>query len=327
MPAADARPVLGPRSLPLNPFLGAVGTKLVPRELIRDPTTPDDFCNCHDVRALGPGLFVSSRSWKEASTSVPILTHRAPSPRRPFERCPLEHLGSVPTRGEPRSIWTTQSRRWFLQDLSRFAHERTWPAPSSLESPSRGGRALASAVSSCAPEPDPSLRPLRDKKTASARARDMTVRGSLDRVKDASPRRGAGGAARLGCVRLGSRTPTTFPSSASRGHPTVAGATARRGGVPLRTRRTGLGLRSRGAPRRATRSWRPGCLPPSRPRGERAIGLLRTTSPRAGLLLAPPTLFPQAGEKCRWSGIASCAHPSREGPRTERDSFGERAPL
>lgn len=114
-----------------------------------------------------------------------------------------------------------------------------------------------------------------------------------------------------------SRTPTTFPSSASRGHPSVAGATARRGGDPLRTRRTGRDLRSTAAPRRATASWRPGCLPPSRARAVPRISPGRT---RAGLLLAPPTRSPQDVEKCRWSGIA---RRERAGTSPDRPRFSE----
>lgn len=46
---ATAHPELGPRSLaPDHPFWGAFD------ELIWDPTSPADFCNYCDVRALGP---------------------------------------------------------------------------------------------------------------------------------------------------------------------------------------------------------------------------------------------------------------------------------
>jgi hypothetical protein len=52
---ADARPDLGPRSLdPDRTFWCAFA------ECIWGQTSPDDFCNCYDVRALGRVLSQSS---------------------------------------------------------------------------------------------------------------------------------------------------------------------------------------------------------------------------------------------------------------------------
>lgn len=47
----------------------------------------------------------------------------------------------------------------------------------------------------------------------------IDVHGSLDRVKDVSSGRERHGGLRVECVWLGFRTLTTFPSSASKGHP------------------------------------------------------------------------------------------------------------
>jgi hypothetical protein len=53
---ADARPDLGPRSLdPDRTFWCAFA------ECIWGQTSPDDFCNCYDVRALSPELSQSSQ--------------------------------------------------------------------------------------------------------------------------------------------------------------------------------------------------------------------------------------------------------------------------
>jgi hypothetical protein len=54
---ADLRPDLGPRSLdPDRSFWSAFA------ELIRDQTSPNDFCNCtYDVRATQPGLIQLSQ--------------------------------------------------------------------------------------------------------------------------------------------------------------------------------------------------------------------------------------------------------------------------
>ena len=50
---ADLRSALGPRSLdPDRSFWSAFA------ELIRDQTSPIDFCNYHDVRATKPELLV-----------------------------------------------------------------------------------------------------------------------------------------------------------------------------------------------------------------------------------------------------------------------------
>jgi len=53
---ADARPDLGPRSLdPDRTFWCAFA------EFIWGQTSPTDFCNCYDVRALSPELSRSSQ--------------------------------------------------------------------------------------------------------------------------------------------------------------------------------------------------------------------------------------------------------------------------
>jgi hypothetical protein len=152
------------------------------------------------------------------------------------------------TRGEPRSIRTTQSRCRFLRVTS--------VCPTSNLARSVVVLGAPCGVSRCPP--------FREGDHDGARVPGPREGRVLDRE--------AGGAARIECVRLGSRTLTTFPSSASRRHPAVAGATARRGGDPYRTRRTSRGLLSDVIPRRSTSSWRPGCLPPSRARA--AAGFL-----------------------------------------------------
>lgn len=214
-----------------------------------------------------PGLFVSSRSWKEAATSVPLLMCRAPHHPK-MSRVHTRRAAQHPDDPVPRSVPPGSLPACPTSNLARSA------PPSLILTNERG---VSGVLEGRSPSNETSL----------------TVRGFLDRAKDASPNHDAGGAARVGCVRLGSRTPTTFPSSAPRRHPTVAGAIARRGGVPLRTVRTGRGHRSRGAPRRATRSWRPGCLPPSRSRT--ASGFLRI-DPRRPPLRAAHTFSPGWGK-------------------------------
>lgn len=122
-------------------------------------------------------------------------------------------------------------------------------------------------------------------------------------------------------MRLHSRTLTTFPSSASRRHPAVAGAIARRGGDPY----------ERDGPAEASTPTcsREGARLPGDQGAfhhhEHELQQDFSWTPRAGLLFAPPTRSPQVGEKCRWSGIASLEPPAPEGPCGSR--LGERAPL
>ena len=68
-----------------------------------------------------------------------------------------------------------------------------------------------------------------------------------------------------GCMRFVLRMPTSFPSSATSGHP-LSSARLREAEDTATRRRTDRGLLSDDAPRRASPSRRPGCLSPPRPR-------------------------------------------------------------
>jgi hypothetical protein len=93
---ADLRSELGPRSLdPDRSFWSAFA------ELIRDQTSPTDFCNCtYDVRATKPGLFDPRRDG-----DLDLL---------PFLTCHAASLARAVTRGEPRSVRPFEPRCRFL---------------------------------------------------------------------------------------------------------------------------------------------------------------------------------------------------------------------
>lgn len=243
---------------------------------------------------------MSSRTWKEAATSVPVLMPQASRDPK-ISSAGTRRAAQHPDDPVPRSVPPEKSG---LPELE------AGPLRASLEDLLRGSRGASGLRRrALASEPAPN------------RKRGVTVRGSLDRAKDVSPIRGAGGAARIGCVRLFSRTPTTFPSSASRGHPVVAGATARRGGDPLQTRRTGRGLRSDAAPRRATPSWRPGCLPPSR---ARACARISPGRPEPASFSRRPHVLHRMWRSAVGRALRDASERGRA--PTDRD-FGERAPL
>jgi hypothetical protein len=74
---ADPRSELGPCSLdPVRRFCGAFA------ELIRDLSSPTDFCNCvYDVRATTPGLSFDPRRDGDLDL-LPFLDRVTPSPLR-----------------------------------------------------------------------------------------------------------------------------------------------------------------------------------------------------------------------------------------------------
>jgi hypothetical protein len=93
---ADARPDLGPRSLdPDRSFWSAYA------ELIWSQTSPADFCNCYDERALSPSSH--DPRWDDHRDGLPFLTLHA-----------LSLAGAV-ERGEPRIVRSLRPRcRFFL---------------------------------------------------------------------------------------------------------------------------------------------------------------------------------------------------------------------
>jgi len=95
----------------------------------------------------------------------------------------------------------------------------------------------------------------------------------------------------VGCMRL-CACATTFPSSASSGHPLSSARIPSRE-EPATARRTDLGPRSDDAPRRAPPSRRPGCLRPSRHVREWFREGIAPSGPHAGSLAhAAHTLSP-----------------------------------
>jgi hypothetical protein len=94
---ADPRSELGPCSLdPDRRFCGAYA------ELIRDLSSPTDFCNCvYDVRATKPGLFTILAG---TETSISFL----------FSTCHALSLAEAVTRGEPRYVRCRRPQCWFL---------------------------------------------------------------------------------------------------------------------------------------------------------------------------------------------------------------------
>jgi len=93
--SANVRPALGPRSLDLTLFWSAFA------ELIRDQTSPTDFCNVTiDVRATKPELSCPRRDG-----GLDLL---------PFLTCHAFSLSGAVTRGEPRFVLSVQPQCWFL---------------------------------------------------------------------------------------------------------------------------------------------------------------------------------------------------------------------
>jgi hypothetical protein len=92
---ANTRPDLGPRSLdPDRSFWSAYA------ELIWNQTSPDDFCNCYDERALSPSSH--NPRWDDHRDGLPLLTSHALS------------LAEAVRRGEPRIVRSPRPRCRFL---------------------------------------------------------------------------------------------------------------------------------------------------------------------------------------------------------------------
>jgi hypothetical protein len=129
----------------------------------------------------------------------------------------------------------------------------------------------------------------------------MTVRGFLDRAKDAS-------SISLRAVPPGSSAYALFRVRRRRSPP------RRPGDTPLSPARPPVGEESHyerdgpaevSAPTCSREGARlPGDQGAFHPH-ERELQQDFSWTVRAGLLFAPPTRSPQGGEKCRWSGIAS----------------------
>jgi len=102
---ADARPDLGPRSLdPDRTFWCAFA------ECIWGQTSPADFCNCYDVRALSPSSH--DPRWDERRDALPFLT------------CHALSLAEAVTSGEPRNVRRFRPRCRFLLAFTRFSRPR-----------------------------------------------------------------------------------------------------------------------------------------------------------------------------------------------------------
>jgi hypothetical protein len=260
---------------------------------------------------------VSSRTWKEAATSVPVLMQRS------HRESPLGH----PSRVSPREIGTSTRRAAQHPDdplpttvppgflpvcpSSNLAHSV------SLESPFRNDRG------SCEPGPEvpPPTLPVAFRPWRASR----TTRRDGARVP--GPSEGRVPEARCGrCRPARVRTPwfahaDDVPLLGAQGTPhcrrrdrpqgkrPAANETDRPRSPLHRHPAKGAGFLETRVPSTATDANRSGFLPPI----------------RAGLLFAPPTLFPQAGEKCRCSGIASSPHPPRRGVQRTRARLRWRA--
>jgi len=104
---ADARPDLGPRSLdPDRTFWCAFA------ECIWGQTSPTDFCNCYDVRALSPSSHDPRRDGHR--DALPFL----------FLTCHALSLAEAVTGGEPRNVRSQRPRCRFLLASARFARPR-----------------------------------------------------------------------------------------------------------------------------------------------------------------------------------------------------------
>jgi hypothetical protein len=124
----------------------------------------------------------------------------------------------------------------------------------------------------------------------------IDAHGSKDRAKDASPERmrrslvPATGACALW------RMPTSFPSSATFGHP-LSSARSRAAEDTATRLRTDRGPRSDDAPRRAPPSRRPGCLSPSpHAKDDFSREGIAPSGLRAGSLAYAAHTFSPAGE-------------------------------
>jgi hypothetical protein len=110
---ADPRPELGPRSLdPDRRFCGAFA------ELIRDLSSPTDFCNC--LRRAGNQTRALSDPRRDGDLDLlPFLTWHALS------------LAEAVTRGEPRYVRWRRPQCWFLP-LARVCPAVMPPSPPHL---------------------------------------------------------------------------------------------------------------------------------------------------------------------------------------------------
>jgi len=101
---------------------------------------------------------------------------------------------------------------------------------------------------------------------------------------------------RVRCMRFEECMRTSFPCSATSGHP-LSPVRRREGRRPVLDSGPNLDPRSDADPRRSTPSRRPGCLPPLRPRNFRTR-IAPSPTFRVGPSLTPPTRFPLVGERC-----------------------------
>jgi len=126
---------------------------------------------------------------------------------------------------------------------------------------------------------------LRERPTSAGFRRWSIVRidehGSKDRARTRPVMHATISRACVRCLPLGERRPTSFPSSASSGHP-LSSARSFTAEEPLCPLRTDRGLRSDVAPRRAPPSGKPGCLSPSRHAKEWSRGGFDPSGLRAG---------------------------------------------
>jgi len=146
--------------------------------------------------------------------------------------CQAISLAEALTRGEPHSVRSFQPQCWFLP--------LAWVCPAVMppRTPHHQGLLPWCIVR-------------------------IDVHGLEDRAKDASP----SACDDLSCLHrvhtLSMRMPTSFPSSATSGHP-LSPARLRVAEDTATRSRTDRGFPSDDAPRRAPPSRRPGCLPPPR---------------------------------------------------------------
>jgi len=247
---ADNHPDLGPRSLdPDRTFWCAYA------ECIWSQTSPADFCNCYDVRALSPSSHDPRRDGR--LDALPFLELSRPLPCGSGDRRRAAHR---PFASTPVSVPPGFHQVFPTAIPIRTRHLRELPRRS------------------CSGDRRARVRGPREGRVY-CRAREARFRVS-----------------RVRCMRFEECMRTTFPSSASSGHP-LSPVHRREGRRPVPDGGPNQDLRSDADPRRPTSSRRPGCLPPLRSAVSVRTRIAPNPNlPRRSLAHAAHTLSPGWGE-------------------------------
>jgi hypothetical protein len=186
-----------------------------------------------------------------------------------FSSCNALYLAEAVTGGEPRTVRSQRPRCRFLLAFTRFSRPRyRFERATSGELPRRSY-------------------------SGDRRAR---VRGPREGRVYCRAREARFRVSRVRCMRFEECMRTTFPSSASSGHP-LSPVRRREGRRPVPDGGPNQDLRSDADPRRPTPSRRPGCLPPLRSAVSVRTRIAPNPNlPRRPLAHAAHTLSPGWGE-------------------------------